>query len=189
MATSIYEEIIAVHPNYTSALLNLAALYHKRLFLEDAIGIYSRAISTIVYQRDCFRHVQSADDLFTRVRSPVTYYAYQNNEICICPSTEDVGMIFKILSNKGLAFHQRGRFIEAIECFQEVIALLLACDTSSQPSNDLLTTSVDLFLSSKAGCFFSAWDWLGSLLSYIDALDLKDGVIVSLRRNHDNHMK
>jgi len=182
VATSIYEEILAVHPHHTSALLNAAALYHKRFSIDDAIDFYSRALSTIgSYERDCFLDVQSTDDLFTLVRSPFTDYESQNKEACTCPSTDDVILIFKILSNNGLAFRQLGKYTESIQCFEEVVVLLLACEASSQPSKDLLSTSVDLFLSAKAGCFFSAWDWLGTLLSYLDELDLNDGVIPSLK--------
>lgn len=178
-AASIYEEIIAIDPDYTSALLNLSALYHKRLLLDDAIGLYSRALSTIEsYERDCFQDVQSAEDLFTHIRSPFADYDHGKKEGCICSSTDDA---IKILSNKGLALRQLGRYTESIACFQEVMSLLKACDASGQPSKDYLTASVDLFISAKAGCFFSAWSWLGSLLSRLDELDLNDGTIPSLK--------
>ena len=83
---SIYEEIIACHPKDTNALLNVAALYYKQMFSEEAIGIYSRAMVTIVlYGRYCFHHVQPADGLFTRVRSPFSDCAHQSSEASTLP--------------------------------------------------------------------------------------------------------
>ena len=184
VATSIYEDILDEHPNYTSALLNLAALSQKHLIHDDAIAMYSRALTTVVsYQRDCFLRLRPSNDIFRHVRSPFspTEYVSQNGGTCVCPSNDDdITMIFKILMNKGLAFHQLKRYVDAIECFEEVIALLHRCDSSNQPSKDLLTVSIDLFLSLKAGFFLSAWDWLESLLYHIDRLDLKEGITVSV---------
>ena len=174
-AAATYESLTADHPNYTSAWLNLAAIYHKRLLVEDAIGMYATALSTITsYPRECFRRVQAADDLFVRVRSPLIDYTHNNAETCVCPSAEDTTLVCKILSNQGLAAHQRGWYVEALQYFQEVLALLLACAERDAPTTAAraLAASVDLFLSAKAGCFFSAWDWIGSLLSRVEASHL-----------------
>ena len=176
MATSIYEEILSAEPNHTKGLLNLAALYHERFFIEDAIDIYSRALATVPsYQKDCLRYLQQENDLFTRgVLSPFSFADHVNVTSCLCPSEDDVILISKILRNMGSAFSHRGRYTEAIECYNDVVALLHKCEGNSQPSKQLLITSVNLFLSSKAGSFFSAWDWLDSLIQYIE-FHLEDG--------------
>jgi tetratricopeptide (TPR) repeat protein len=180
-AAALYREIAAVRPRHTSALLNLAALHHKGLVLDDAVAAYSDALATLVsYRRGCFRRAQSSEELFARVRSPVDD-SRDSAEGCTCPTADDLDLAVKILSNQGLAFRQRGSYVEAIQCFQEVLTLLRSCETGpeSAPTTKVLTASVDLFLSAKAGCFFSAWDWIGPLLSQIDALHLKEGVMVS----------
>ena len=80
MAISIYEEILSAQPNHTKGLLNLAALYHERFFIEDAIDIYSRALATVPsYQKDCLRYLQQENDLFTGgVPSPFSFADHVN---------------------------------------------------------------------------------------------------------------
>ena len=179
MATSIYEEILSAEPNHTKGLLNLAALYHERFFIEEAIDIYSRALSTVPsYHRDCLRYLEEENDNTSGVPSPFSFADHVNVTSCLCPSEDDVILISKILRNMGSAFSHRGRYTEAIECYNDVVALLHKCEGNSQPSKQLLMTSVNLFLSSKAGSFVSAWDWLDSLIHHIE-FHLEDGEVVS----------
>ena len=174
----LYEEIISNDPIHTLALLNLGALYHKQSLHVDAIKLYSRALSTVVsYQRSCFLNssmVSTVDDLFTQVQSPFEFY-YQNNNIDVngckqqCPPKDDIDTLSKILNNKSLALYQLGRYTEAIQHIQESIAVLQVCKSPSgqQISHDhSLTAAVtQLFLISRAGCFFSAWDWLEEVIN------------------------
>ncbi|KAL7554314.1 hypothetical protein ACHAWF_017759 [Thalassiosira exigua] len=186
-ATSMYEDILAHHPSYTNALLNLAALRQKRFALEDAIAIYSTALSTLApYQSNCFYQEQSANESLSTIRSPFTGYD-SNNGLCVCPPSDDVALLSKILNNKGLALQHQGRYTEAVECFEEVIALLHACDagTKRMPSKQLLTTAAHLFICARAGSFLGAWDWLDSLLEYIETLELEPAKLLANKQTHN----
>ena len=176
----LYGEIISNDPIHTLALLNLGALYHKQSLHVDAIKLYSRALSTVVsYQRSCFLNsmVSPVDDLFTQIQSPFEEPYYQtNNNIhdgCKqqCPPKDDIDTLSKILNNKSLALYQLGRYTEAIQHIQESIAVLQVCKSTprsgQQISHDLSLTAAatQLFLISRAGCFFSAWDWLEEVIN------------------------
>ena len=159
--------------------------------------LYSRALSTVKsYDRDCFRkQLQSGEDPFIHIQSPFDGNgSLHHNTTCTCPSNGNIKTASKILNNNGLVLYQLGKYTEAIVCFMEIITLHRICDpiriqiqwqsdgVYKAESEIFLVASANLFRSSKAGCFFSAWNWLEDLLSSVDLfLQLEDGRIVSCR--------
>ena len=179
-AELMYQEILANNPNSSLAQLNLGGIYHKLLLYEDAIHHYSKALSTVVsYDSDCFVNTapQAHDEILSSQlqRSPfadnkIQYHNSTSETICKWPNNDDIDMLKKIMNNMGLALYQMKRYTQAIIIFQELLTLLQTCNSSSSSStDDILTAATNLFLVSRAGCFFPAWDWLETLLSHIDA--------------------